>query len=385
MVQRGGAVPHLGKLEQVGKDGMAVKIPWARPFLGTDEEAEVVACIRSGWIAMGRRVQQLEERLAALVGSRHAVAVSSGTAALDIALKVLGIGPGNEVIVPAFGYIATANAVLYQHATPIFADVDPVTYTLDPKDVECKVTPRTRCLVPIDYAGQGAEYARLREIASARNLFIVEDGAPGLGGRQGNTQHCALGDIGVASFHSAKIFTTAEGGMLFTDCDDWARTARIIRSQGEDPSQKYHHPVLGHNYRMTDLHAAVGLAQVQRFEEVLVARARAAERYMEGLRGQPEVVLPKVRPGTRHAWFLFPILVPQRDCVRARMAEEGIETNVSWPLPLYRQESFRMFATGVCPVTEDLCRRVLCLPLYHGMTAKDQDLVVTSLRKALKR
>lgn len=362
-----------------------VKVPWARPYLGLEEEAAVVECLRSGWIAMGRRVRQLEERLASLVETRHAVAVNSGTAALDVALKVLGIGPGDEVIVPAFGYIATANAVLYQHATPIFADVDPATYTLDPKDVERKITPRTRCLVPIDYAGQGADYPRLRELAAACRLFVVEDGAPGLGGRQGDRAHCSLGDIGVTSFHSAKIFTTAEGGMLFTDCDEWARAARIIRSQGEDPEQKYHHPILGHNYRMSDLHAAVGLAQVRRFEEVLDARARAAARYLEALCGQPEVVLPEVRPGTRHAWFLFPILVPNRDRVRARMAEEGIETNVSWPLPLYRQEPYRKLASEPCPVAEDLCRRVLCLPLYHGLTAEEQDLVVTSLKKALKR
>ena len=372
-------------MSRAGKDGMAVRVPWARPFLGVEEEAEVVGCIRSGWVAMGRRVQQLEERLAALVGSRHAVAVSSGTAALDVALKVLGIGLGDEVIVPAFGYIATANAVLYQHARPVFADVDPVTYTLDPKDVARKITPRTRCLIPIDYAGQGADYARLREMASAHNLSIVEDGAPGLGGWQGDTGHCALGDIGITSFHSAKIFTTAEGGMLFTDRDYWARAARIIRSQGEDPAHKYHHPVLGHNYRMTDLHAAVGLAQVRRFAEVLAARARAAECYAEGLRGQPEVVLPKVRPGRRHAWFLFPLLVPDRDRVRASMAADGIETNVSWPLPLYRQGPYRELAREPCPVAEDLCQRVLCLPLYHGLTPEDQDQVIFSLRKALKR
>lgn len=362
-----------------------VKVPWARPYLGLEEEAAVVECLRSGWIAMGQRVEQLEDRLASLVGSRHAVAVNSGTAALDVALKVLGIGPGDEVIVPAFSYIATANAVLYQHATPIFADVDPITYTLDPKDVTRKITPRTRCLIPVDYAGQGADYARLREVASAYQLYIVEDGAPGLGGRQGDRPLCALGDISVTSFHSAKIFTTAEGGMLFTDRDDWARAARIIRSQGEDPVQKYYHPILGHNYRMTDLHAAVGLAQIWRFKEVLDARARAAERYMERLRGLPKVVLPGVKPGTRHAWFLFPVLVPRRDEVRARMAEDGIETNVSWPLPLYRQKPYRDLASEPCPVAEDLCQCVLCLPLYHGLTAEEQDLVVTSLKKALKR
>lgn len=372
-------------MEGIGTDAVTVTIPWARPFLGAEEEAEVVACLRSGWVAMGRRVQQFEERLAALVGSRHAVAVSSGTAALDVALKVLGVGPGDEVIVPAFGYIATANAVRYQHATPVFADVDPVTYTLDPTDVERKITPRTRCLIPIDYAGQGPDYARLRVIAAAHKLGIIEDGAPGLGGRQGARALCSFGDIGVTSFHSAKVFTTVEGGMLFTDRDDWAQTARIIRSQGEDPARKYHHPVLGHNYRMTDLHAAVGLAQVGRFEKILDARARCAERYAAGLRGLPDVVLPAVRPGSRHAWFLFPILVPDRDRVRARLADEGIETNVSWPLPLYRQAIYRDRAGIPCPVAEDLCRRVLCLPLYHGLTAEDQDLVITGLRKALTR
>lgn len=374
-----------GPAQSAGDSPRKTRIQWSRPFISSEEEAEVAACIRSGWIAMGRRVEELEALVGGLVKSPHAIAVNSGTAALDVALKVLGIQPGDEVIIPAFGYIATANAVLYQHATPVFADVDPETYTIDPDDVERKVTSRTRCIIAIDYAGQGPDYGRLRALAKTHNLALVEDGAPGLGGVQNDRPLCSWGDIGTTSFHAAKTFTTAEGGMLFTGNEEWAKRARMIRSQGEDPGMKYHHPVLGHNYRLTDVHAAIGLAQFRRFHDVLARRAAAAERYRHELAGLPGVILPKIRGNARHAWFLFPMLVAQRDAIRKRLAEDGIETNVSWPLPLYRQRPYQGFAAANCPVAEGLCRQVLCLPLFHRMSEDDQARVVSGVRRAIQQ
>jgi len=362
-----------------------VTVPWARPYFGSEERARLLEVFESGWLSQGRVVRELEERVEKLTSSAYCLAVNSGTAALDIALKLFGVRPGDEIVVPAFSYIASATCVLYQGATPVFADVDPVTYTLDPADVRRVITPRTRGIVAVDYAGQAPPWDELRAIASERGLFVVEDAAPSLGGRYRGRSLGTLGDVGITSFHVAKTFSAVEGGMVFTEREDLCRTAAMIRSQGESPTEKYWHPVLGHNYRMSDLHAAVGLAQLERYEEVLRSRADAAARYTAQFRGMADVRVPEVAPDNEHAWFLYPVLVPNRDAVRRELRERGIETNVSWPRPIYDQLPFAPFRQRTCPVSERICREVLCLPLYYGMTADEQELVVKALGEAVER
>lgn len=362
------------------------KVPWFKLYIGEAEQKEVNEVVRSGWMSMGPKTQAFEKRMASYVGVKHAVALNSGTAALDIALKVLNVGPGDEVIVPAMTYIATANAVLYQHATPVFADIDPQTLTLDPKDVEKKITSKTKAIIPVNYGGLAANYEALQNIATRHGLKIVEDAAPSLGGTYKNKRHCSLGDISITSFHTAKIFTSIEGGMIFTDSDEYNEMSRIIRSQGEDPKKKYHHPVLGHNFRLSDIHAAVGLAQTEpaRMEAVLTSRRRAAEYYLEQLKKIPQVVLPYMPQDSTRAWFLFPILIPHRDQVRAFMLERGVETNVSWPMPIYAQKPYLEFNAEKCPVSERVTQQILCLPMYYELTPEEQDHVMDSLQSALQ-
>lgn len=362
-----------------------MKVPWSKLFLNEDELNGVIDVIKSNWLSMGPKVKEFEEKMASYVRIKHAIAVNSGTAALDIALKVLGITSNDEVIVPAMTYIATANAVLYQHAIPVFADIDTRTFNIDPDDVKRKITSKTKCIIPIDYGGQSADYERLEQIAQENNLFLVEDGAPGLGGEYKGKKICSFGDIAITSFHAAKNFTTVEGGMIFTNNDEYAKKARVIRAQGEDPDNKYHHPVLGHNFRMTDINAAIGLAQTARMEKVLSSRRRAAEYYISKLRDYKSITIPYVKTDCVHAWFLFPILISNRDKVKNYLFEKDITANVSWPMPVYDQKIYKPFKKGICPVAEEITKKNLCLPMYYQITREEQDYVIEHLIDAVER
>ena len=240
-------------------------------------------------------------------------------------------------------------------------------------------------MVAIDYAGQAAPWDELRSFALDHNLFLIEDAAPSLGGKYRGKSLGLLGDIGITSFHMAKTFTTVEGGMIFLHDENLDARARMIRSHGESLDIKYRHVELGHNYRMTDLHAAVGIAQISRYNEVLANRAMAANYYSKHLQHIKGVTIPEVLPGNEHSWFLYPVLVQQRDQVRDYLAEMGIGTNVSWPYPAYEQPYLKKFSNGAHPVTEDICKRVLCLPMFYGITLEEQDCVIASLEQAVSK
>lgn len=366
---------------------LSKKIPWALPFIGEEEENEVADTVRSTWVTMGPKVERLEREVAAYIGVKHAVAVSSGTAALDVALKALGIGPGDEVIVPALTYIATANAVMYQHATPVLADIDPRTFNIDPNDVMKRITPKTKCIVPIDYGGQAADYEALIDIAEKYGLLIVEDGAESLGGQHKGRKLCSFGAVSTVSFHAAKVITSVEGGMVLTDDPHLAERARIIRNQGEDPVNKYCHTLLGHNYRMTDLHAAIGIAQFRRLDDVLRKRAEIADYYTEQLRELEGIItLPYVDAANRHAWFFYPVLVKNREVIVQYLAEKGIDTRIAWPLPIHKQPIYRNLLGQVhCPVAERIADSILNLPLYYEMTEEELRYVVIHFKDAVTR
>lgn len=362
-------------------------IPWAMPYIGKEELDEVVDSIKSAWVTMGPKVKKLEEELSSYIGVKHAIAVSSGTAALDVALKVIDVQPGDEVIIPAMTYIATANAVLYQHAKPVLADIDPHTYNIDPEDVLRKITNKTKCIMPIDYGGQGADYDAIMEIAEEHHIHLVVDGAPSLGGEYKGRKLCSFGDIAITSFHAAKVMTTVEGGMVFTNDDELDRRSRIIRNQGEDPRRKYYHTLLGHNYRMTDLHAAIGLAQFRRLGDILKKRESLAEHYTKNLQECADVItLPYVAPYNKHAWFLYPILVNNCDSTEEYLKSKGIDTRRSWPLPIHRQPIYGdVFHNVSYPVAEGVSPRILNLPMYYAMTQEEQDYVIKHLKDAARR
>lgn len=360
------------------------RVEWFKPYFDNTEREALLQVYDSGWLGQGPKVAELEAACRAVTRAKHCVAVVNGTAALDIALKLLGIQPGDEVIVPAFGYIATANSVRFQAATPVFADVDPVTFNLDPADVARKITKKTKAIIAIDYAGHAAKWPELRQLATDAGVGLVEDAAPSLGARLGDTPLGTFGDVGITSLHMAKSVMSVEGGVIFLNSDEHDRLARMMRSHGESPTEKYVHPILGHNFRMSDLHAAIGVVQVGRLPEVLARRARNAALYNQLLGSSASVRLPVVQPGHTHSWFLYPTLVENRDAVRAEMNALGVGTNVSWPRPIYKQDHFKPFFTEICPVAEWVAERVLCLPLFYELTEAEQEQVAHAYHKAVQ-
>jgi len=362
-------------------------IPWALPYIAEEEVEEVYECVESTWVTMGPRVERFEKELADFVGVDHAIAVNSGTAAIDVALKALGITPDDEVVLPAMTYIATANAVRYQHATPVLADIDANTYNMDPEQAAENITEDTAALLPIDYGGQCADYDRFRDLADEHDLHLVADAAESLTAEQNGRRSGSLADISITSFHAAKLVTTVEGGMVFTDVDELAEQCRIIRSQGEDPEAKYHHLRLGHNYRMSDLHASVGIAQYDRIDDIIEKRGEIARYYNDHLEPlSDEIVLPSVADKNEHAWFLYSILTENRDEVQSYLDDNGVGTRVTWPLPVHDQPMYREEFRGESyPRSERFGDGVLSLPIYHGMTTDERKYVVERVHEAVDR
>lgn len=365
-----------------------MNIPWAKPALSNADIETLTQHLSSDWLSMGPRTKQFEEGLADIVNVNQAIAVSSGTAALDIALKSLMIGPGDEVIIPAMTYIAVAFAVSYQGAKIVLADINPDTFTIDVADVRSKITKRTKCIISVDYGGQIAAYDLLEEVAKEHNIYIVEDGAHSLGATYRGRPACSFGNIATTSFHIIKSLTTVEGGMIFTNSNEIAKDCRIIRNQGEDPNQKYRHIFIGNNYRMTDIEATMGLLQLSRLTSVLERRSEIAARYAEKLADMSDIIhLPQVPSNGTHAWFFYSILIRRRNDVRQYLATHGIDARVIWPILIHKQPIYAnvLDFNETFPTAERVSDTILSLPLYYDMTVEEQDYVIDKLRRAVKK
>jgi perosamine synthetase len=356
----------------------------------------VAAALRSDWLTTGPRVPAFEGDLAAYTGARHAVAFSSGTAALHGAAVAAGLGPGDEAITTPLTFVATANCVLYTGAEPRFADVDPGTLLIRPEAVAAAVTPRTKAILPVDYAGQPADYPALRTVADAAPggpLTIIADASHSLGAALNGRNVGTLADMSVLSLHPAKIMTTGEGGAVLTDRDDLAERLRRFRNHGiatELAARRdwiYDMVELGYNYRLTDLGAALGSSQLARIGEFLASRRNLAGRYLERLAGHELLDPPVVAEGANPAWhFAFVQLrldrlrVGRGEVFRALRAE-GIGVNVHY-IPVHRHSFYRSRVPGVSmPVAEAAYERLLTLPLFASMTDADLDDVVAALDK----
>jgi perosamine synthetase len=360
-----------------------MKIPWATPWLDQSERQELMDTFDSTWLSMGPRTKIFEEKMRHYVAKKHAVAVSNGTVALDIALKALGIGPGDEVIVPAMTYIATVSSVLYQHATPIFADIEKDTYNIDPASVEQCVTPRTKCILYIDYGGSPADYEGLQSIADKNGIPLLHDAAQSFGGTLNGDSLCRHGRISTVSFHTAKLMTTIEGGMVFTDDDHIARLVKMTRNQGEDLEQKYIHQVLGTNARMTDMQAAIGLKQFEKLDAIIQRRREIAEYYYSCFADSDNIELPRTRKGGQSAYFFAPILVNDRDQFSDELNKVGIATRKAYPLPVYDQPFFDKYRQKDqrydCPNAVYMTSKVINLPMFHAMTESQLQYIVENV------
>jgi perosamine synthetase len=366
-------------------------LPYGRQEIDDADVAAVVETLRSDWLTTGPKVDAFEAALAGVSGVGHAVAVSSGTAALHTAFHALGLGPGDEVVVPPLTFAATANAALYCGATPVFADVDPATLLLDPAAAEAAVTPRTKAIVAVDYAGQPCDYAALRAICDRHGLKLVADACHSIGGDLDGAPVGSLADASCFSFHPVKHVTTAEGGAVVTDDHEVALRARRFRNHGIDSDHRsraaagawfYEQVELGFNYRLSDLQCALGLSQLDRLPGWIARRRALAARYDELLAQVDRVRPPAVRPGAGHAYHLYVVRVDgDRDLIFATLRDAGIGANVHYvPVHLHPYYRERLGTRpGLCPVAETAFEQLLSLPLFPAMDDGDVDRVVETL------
>lgn len=357
-------------------------IPIAAPQIGDEERRAVLAVLESGHLAQGPVVEAFENEFAAWCGVPNAVAVNSGTAALHLLLLAHGIKEGDEVITSPFTFVASANAALFVGARPAFADIELETYCLDPSRVEAAITPRTRAIMPVDLYGQVAALDELRTIADRHGVLLLEDACQAHGAEMRGRKAGALGFDATFSFYPTKNITTGEGGMVTTADGAIADRVRMLRQHGA--GTRYVHEVLGYNFRMTDLSAAIGRAQLAKLDRFNEVRRRNAAILSEGLAGIPGIVLPKERPGCRHVYHQYTIRVESnRDALQKRLRELGIGTAVHYPIPVHRQPLYQTLGYGdvSLPESEAAAEHVLSLPVHPALSESDLERIVEAVKK----
>ena len=350
--------------------------------MGDEEKSAVMAVLDSGQLAQGPIVESFEREFASWCGAKHAIAVNSGTAALHLLMLAHGIGEGDEVITSPFTFVASANAALFVGARPVFVDIEPQTYCLDPEKVEAAITPKTKAIMPVDLYGHAAQIPELLEIAKRHGVALLEDACQAHGAAIGNRKAGGFGIDATFSFYPTKNMTTAEGGMVTTDDDNIAEKVTVLRQHGA--THRYQHDVLGYNFRMTDICAAIGRAQLAKLDRFNETRRRNASHLDEGLAGTPGVVLPRERKGYRHVYHQYTIRVDgDRDRFQQKLREAGIGTAVHYPIPVHRQPLYQTlgYREVSLPVSEDAAEHVISLPVHPALSESDLDRIVEAVKK----
>jgi len=374
-------------------------IPYARQSIDEEDIASVVKALRSPWLTTGPNVTDFENAFARFTGCAHAVAVNSGTASLHAAMHVYGVGPGDEVIVPAITFVASSNAVVYQEGIPVFADVDPQALLLDPEDVKRRITPKTKGIIAVDYAGQPCDYEALQAIASEHNLFLHGDACHALGATYKGRAVGSLAQSSSFSFHAVKPITTAEGGMLTTDDAELGRKFRIFRNHGittdfreRETKGTWHYDMaeLGYNYRLSDLQCAMGVTQLSKAPSWTQRRGKIASHYDALFHNHPQVQpLAKLTDRT-HAYHLYVVKLQgewagRRTEFFIKMRALGVALNVHYR-PVY-QHSFYVKKygnqDGRCPVAEEVYENMVSLPIFASMSEQELEEITTGLRAVL--
>jgi perosamine synthetase len=356
------------------------------------EISAVVAVLRSERLSLGPRIPEFEAEFTRRLGARHAIACSSGTAGLHMCWRAMGIGRDDEVITTPFSFIASSNSLMFDGGKPVFVDIDPATWQIDPARIAAAITPRTKALLPVDVFGSLPDFDAVRAIATKHNLRVLEDSCEALGATYRGRPAGLLGEAGVFGFYPNKQMTTGEGGMIITNSDEIAFLVRSYRNQGRDPEGGWlAHPRLGYNYRLCDIQAALGTVQMRRLDEILAKRDRVARLYLERLADERRVTTQRIPPEVRISWFVFVVRLADdyqqadRDRMLGRLRAAGIGCNVYFPpihLQPFYQEQLR-YRPGQFPVTEALSARTIALPFHNHLTEADVDHVVKTLRSLL--
>jgi perosamine synthetase len=356
-------------------------IPISRPIIGEEEKRAVLRVLGAGMLAQGPEVEAFEQAFARLCGVRYAIATSSGTTALHVALLAHAVGPGDEVITSPFTFIASANAVLYVGATPVFVDIDPVTFNIRPDLIEAAITPRTKAILPVHLYGLPADMGAITEMADRYGLAVIEDACQAHGATYYGKPVGSFG-TGCFSFYPTKNVTSGEGGMITTDDTELAEVCRQLRQHGM--RERYHHDIVGFNYRMTDVHAAIGLAQIKKLGKLNRARVENAQYFTRHLRN---VNLPIVPAGCEHVFHQYTVRVPAecRDAVVAGLRDRGIGAAVYYPIPIHQQRLYQgMGYRARLPAAEQAAREVLSLPVHPGLGAADLEWIAGTLNALVR-
>jgi perosamine synthetase len=349
----------------------------SHPIIGEEEKAAVLAVLESGQLAQGPKVREFEEQFAQLCGAKFAIATSSGTSALHVALCAHNIGSGDEVVTTSFSFIASANCALFVGARPVFADIEPNFFTIDPGEIRKRITAKTRAIIPVHLFGQPCDMDGIAELAEEHGLAIIEDACQAHGAQYRGRP---LGSWGTAcySFYPTKNMTTIEGGMITTDNPDIAQRARLVRDHGSP--KRYLHEVLGYNLRLTDLQAAIGLAQLPKLMQWNAKRQANAAYLTDRLSGVEGVVTPPVREGASHVFHQYTIRARDRDTMLAKLARRGIGTGVYYPLPIHLQPLYRQLGyEQSLSATETASREVLSLPVRPSLTQAELETIVEAV------
>jgi len=368
-------------------------IPLACPELRPEDRAAVLQVLRGTQLALGPATRRFEERFADAVGRTHAVAVSSGTAALHLIVRALRIGSGDEVITSPFSFIASANCILYEQARPVFVDIEGDGWTIDPARVVEAITPRTKAILAVDVFGQPADWAALEDIAARQRLILIEDSAEALGSSLGGRRCGSFGAAAAFGFYPNKQITTGEGGMVVTDDNELAARCRSMANQGRgDGGNWLDHVRVGFNYRMSEMTAALGSSQLERLQEIVARREAVASWYAEELMGCDELVLPRSRPGAHVSWFVYVVrLAPPADRARRDRLLDGLrDAGIGcrdYFAPLHLQPVYRDAVGGKVgdfPICEAVAAGTMALPFYHALSRADVARVCEVLRRLLR-
>ncbi len=374
-------------------------IPYGKQSIDDDDIRAVTEVLRSDWITTGPKIREFEDALCRYAGSRHAVAVNSGTSALDIAVQSLDLPAGSEVVTTPFTFAATANACLYNGLKPVFADIVGETRNIDPEAIRAKITKKTRAIIFVDFAGHPCDIRQIRAIADEHDIFLIDDACHALGAEYGGKKIGTSADMTIFSFHPVKHVTTGEGGAVATEDPDLYQRLALLRTHGidrdaqarygRDASWAYDMKYLGRNYRITDIQAALGISQLKRLDTFIEKRTALAARYNELFRDMGLIIPPVTLPGVRHAWHIYTVLLDpaiRRDELFRYLREHEIGANVHY-IPVYRHTYYQehVGCKGMSlPVTEDVFNRIITLPLYPDLSFAEQDRVVETIRAFTK-
>ncbi|HTW44005.1 MAG TPA: DegT/DnrJ/EryC1/StrS family aminotransferase [Acidobacteriaceae bacterium] len=368
-----------------------MNIPLSAPDITDAEIDAVTAVLRTSRLSLGPKLTEFESAFAQYIGTPHAIAVSSGTAGLHLCIRALSLGPSDEVIVPSFTFIAAANAIRYERATPVFVDIDPVTLNATPELIEAAITPRTRAILAVHTFGVPADMPAILDIARRHNLPVIEDACEAIGASLHNRRVGSFGDAAVFAFYPNKQITTGEGGMVVTSNAEFAEHIRALRNQGRYPSDDWlQHSELGFNYRLSELACALGLAQLQRIDSILAARAEVARRYRERLVNLPLALQPLEISNATISWFVYVVRLhdrysqPQRDALLRVLTHHGIGC-ARYFAPIHLQPAYFDWRDVRLPVTEAVSARTLALPFFNRLTAEQQDYVCGTLSCEIDR